>query len=523
MRIIRYIDKYKIDLAICLLIFTVALLIRVLYLSESAYFGFDEARDAFISQNIYLERDLKIIGPTAGNTGLHHGVLFWYFLGPLYLIAQGSPLIVSIFFRVFNSLGVFLIYYLGKVLFNRRTGIICGLIFAFSFEETQYAIFTGNPSLAILSWLLIFLGVSVIHKFPKKSFIGILLMSIGVSSSVQFELYSIYTIPLSLLLLFMFRKNLRVLKPIHWLIASCIFLLISSSFIIGELMYNFTNLKNGFNLIFSGFHVLDAGENKYSNYLKYLMLIFHDNIYSFTVKSLTSCVFTFGTIILLIFKAIREKSKSVLVIIIWILSGSLMLFTGGYNMYQMNVGIGLGLILGISVLLENISKKSILLCTLLLILILISNLNLILTNNINGLNVGIKAQPYMRLSDEIEIINRMYKQADGNQFTFRVTGMPYLVQTVWAYLFNQYGYKKYGYMPFLETGNVLGYPGIFPVPGNGLTCIRFYIREPMRGIPEKLSLEDIKTENYFSSVIMEENIGSFLLQYRQAFDKKNCI
>jgi hypothetical protein len=79
-------------------IFVLAIIFRFIHFGPSTYFGYDEARDAYISQDIYLKGDFKIIGPGAGPTGVHHGVLFWYLLGPLYLIGFGEPLVVSTFF-----------------------------------------------------------------------------------------------------------------------------------------------------------------------------------------------------------------------------------------------------------------------------------------------------------------------------------------------------------------------------------------------------------------------------------------
>ena len=86
-----------------------------------------------------------------------------------------------------------------------------------------------------------------------------------------------------------------------------------------------------------------------------------------------------------------------------------------------------------------------------------------------SLLVQFTPQVNMKLSHEYKIIDEMYQQANGNGFTVRLSGIPYKVQTVWAYLFHFYGEKKYGYLPFWETGNILGFPGTLPPPINGTT------------------------------------------------------
>lgn len=498
-----------------ILIFVLAIIFRFIHFGQSVYFGYDEARDAYVSQDIYLKGDFKIIGPGAGPTGVHHGVLFWYILGPLYLIGLGEPLIVSSFFRIFNALGVFLIFQIGSLFFNKRVGLVAALIYAVSYEVIQYAIYAGNPSLAIISWLFIFYGLGLIYKDSQNSFKGLLITVVGVATAIQFELYLVYTVFLTTGLLFILHKKLRLnLQQIFILVT--VFIAILSPYILSQILYNFQDVKQALQIIGSGFSVLAEGETKYSTYLKGLSTIFQDNVMLFPVRSFWSYVLMVVIIGSLMIQSWRQKSISLLIVIVWCLSGMIMLVFGGYSMYHVNVGIGLGVIIGVSYLVALVSKRFIYLGLILLSAVLMSNIYLVWTKNDESINVGIKAQPFMRLVDQYKIIDQMYRYANGNGFTFKVTGMPYRVQTVWAYLFQQHGLKQYGYLPFLETGNAADYWGYLPAPKNGVSCIRFYIKEPDRGIPKNLFETDENEENYFSKIKVVENIGYFELQYRQA-------
>ena len=124
----------------------------------------------------------------------------------------------------------------------------------------------------------------------------------------------------------------------------------------------------------------------------------------------------------------------------------------------------------------------------------------------------------MRLVDELKVIDLMYQEAAGKGFTVRLTGIPYRIQTVWAYLFKQYGEPKWGYLPFWETGNVLGFPGYLPPPTTGTTCSRYLIREPLKGLPIEIINEDRKTEDIFSTSKEQEEIGWFIFEKRLARD-----
>ncbi|KKQ45847.1 MAG: hypothetical protein US62_C0008G0001, partial [Candidatus Woesebacteria bacterium GW2011_GWA1_37_8] len=54
-------------------VFVTAFFVRMINFRESVYFGYDEARDAYESQSIYKNLDLKVIGPPTASSGLHHG------------------------------------------------------------------------------------------------------------------------------------------------------------------------------------------------------------------------------------------------------------------------------------------------------------------------------------------------------------------------------------------------------------------------------------------------------------------
>jgi hypothetical protein len=120
------------------------------------------------------------------------------------------------------------------------------------------------------------------------------------------------------------------------------------------------------------------------------------------------------------------------------------------------------------------------------------------------------------LASERKIIDQMYTTANGRGFTLRLTGIPYKIQTVWAYLLTEYGYKKYGYLPYWEHGNIGGFPGKLPTPINGTTCLRFLVREPMTGLPQSLVDLDVKEENYYSTIVSWIGVDLFTIQERRA-------
>lgn len=496
------------------LIFILALAVRFYSFKESVYFGFDEARDAYVSQAIYKQGDLKLIGPPANAPGLNHGVLHWYILGSFYLLGQGSPFFVAIIFRILNALAVFPIYWVTEKLFGKGSAPLASLIFAVSFEASQYAMYYGNPSLAVWSWISLFAGAVIILK-SKDKFWGLSLMALGVASGAQLELFLVTLIPIGLIILVILRKEVKRLKFGSWLVAILIGLSIVSPYILAEFKNGFRSVSSAMNLISSGYSV-SGNESKWLIYIERWILIVHDNF--LPANSLMLKIIAIILIGFWMFQATKKVEYRL--ILIWIFGGLFVFLLGAYNSYYINVGIGTGVIIGLASFIDKVYGKNILLGMLLTLLAIWGNLSQVIYRNPDGLIQDIKTQQYMKLTDEIKVINKLYEWADEKPFTIRVTSMPYQIQTVWAYLFDLYGKPKYDYLPYKENGNVLGYPGYLPPPGTGSTCLRFLLREPTGGIPQELVERDVREENYFSIIEESLEIGHFYLEKRTSKDKK---
>src|SRR3990172_9594305 len=92
------------------LIFVFAVIIRFLYFPQNVYFSYDQARDFYFAQDI-LKGDIRLIGPpSAANQNLFPGPLPLYIYAFIQLLFGKSPEIMSIFFRIYNALGVFLVF-----------------------------------------------------------------------------------------------------------------------------------------------------------------------------------------------------------------------------------------------------------------------------------------------------------------------------------------------------------------------------------------------------------------------------
>lgn len=503
-------------------IFLIAIALRFLYFPDNIYFGYDQARDAFTAIEI-LRGDLKVIGPTTAFPGLHHGVLYYYILAPLLWLGQMSPEFAAAALRIFNATGVFLIFYLAKVLFNSRVGFLSALFFAISFEESQFSIYMGNPSLGVLSMTLMYLGLALVI-FKKKLF-GLPLALLGFGFSVQFQFALIYLMIPFVCILLIFHKDFIATiqndKIKIFILSVTASLLSLSTFLVAELKYNFPTLHGLINLT-------------HSNPNKSIDTIF--NTYTYTVGRMLSFNFSddwsitlaLGILFLVAFIwffKIKEYRAKLLFIGIWFFSLSVIFFVNGgvsdlqknVPLFYPNVGISVSLLIFAAFLLEKIYIRSKFGAIFLTSLIILANLQLIQSKNQNGTISEIDVQQGMILGMEKKVLNYIYQDANSQPFAVKAVTMPLFINTTWSYLFQWYGNSKYGYLPLWNGKNAQGFPGNLKVQEaqEGLPDKRYVIIEPTRGIATDLIDDFLREEGYFTKVIDEKTIGLFVVQKRE--------
>ncbi len=493
------------------LIFAASLLIRFLYFPENIYFGYDQARDAFATAEI-LSGNLKVVGPPTTFTGLNHGVLYYYLYSPFYFLDSGDPSFPAAFLRIINATGIFLVFLLTSVLFNKYVGLISSLLFAFSFEQTQFALYLNHPSLAVVSILIMYLGLALL--IFKKKRLGLIVASLGLGLSIQFEFILTYLIVPFIAMLIYLRKEIKInLKDI--LVATLVFLLSISSFIVGEFKFGFTSFQSLPSLFL-------GAEKSISN-------IFAGYIYSIDQMirfnfGLHQHNFLFVIALLAFLKLLFSKVKKQMIFLgFWFFSVFLIYIVSGGGdssssvvQYHPNVGTSISLLIFISYLIYSLFLKSRVLAALVLIIIIGLNLSMILKFNQTGSIAEINAQSGMLLSDEKKVLDFIYQDSQGKLFAVKAITMPFYINTTWSYLFEWYGLQKYGYLPIWGGKNALGYGGnlVVETAQDKLPDIRFLIIEPIRGIPQHLINEFLEEESYFSDILLDIKIGKFTVQKR---------
>lgn len=203
-------------------------------------FNADIARD-FLLFNELDHDPIMLIGPRADYKGLFHGPAWLYVNYPAYLIGQGNPVAISIYWVLLTMAVAALNYWIGMKLFDRLTGIIFALLFITS--TMHYVNQFYNPTGAMfIAPLFIFCAYMYVKTQKLSYMLGQLFLA---GMMLQFQLAAgIPTILLTCVaLLYLIVKN----KNYKHLLGFGMLLVPLSTFILFELKFGFPQFKGVLN------------------------------------------------------------------------------------------------------------------------------------------------------------------------------------------------------------------------------------------------------------------------------------
>lgn len=493
-----------------IIIFALAFLLRMLFLPNlSLTFGYDQARDAIISQQI-LKADFKILGPPSSAPGLYHGVFYYYFLAVGYIFGN-SPIIAAYWVALWNALTVFIVFALAWLL-TRKIGaaILASFFFAISWESTQYAAWVSNPTIAIWTVPLIYLGLWTWIK--ERKWWGAIVSGIGLGLSVQADIFLAYHLPPVLLWLMLGRKNLT--KNSIILFTSTLVVSVST-LILSELKFGFKGLQGVVHLATSQDAIVSS-----RGFGDFMVLFFNQigKLFAFSTYP-ANLGYGAGIVLALIVISLVTWNKKQKIswepfMSTWLFSHITVVTIGGTSTPFLNVGTGpaVSILLGIMLYKLWETKKK-LAFILLFSVIVFGNISKIIKENPRGSTI-FAIQKDMLLSKQLNAIDYTYDQTKGEPFTVNSITSPLYINIVWTYLYKWHGLPKYGYLPNWHGPEQWGQPDTLKKV-NQRSQTYFLIIEPLDGIPPRFAQGIINDENIFSNVVEEKNFGSLVVQKRQ--------
>lgn len=210
-------------------------------------FTFDNGRDMLVTYRLIYEKKLTLIGPTTGIDGVFHGAWWYYFLVIPFLLFQGNPQGVVFSVAICGLLGLIILYFLLRKMFNQRMAFLGGLIYATSPEIIGRYSQIGHNDLEVFLGILSLLFLYLYVKSERKN--NIFLGLFGLMSAFIFEFefaYGMFILAFSILFFFIF--FCRGVKKFIWFFAFLFVPLIPR--ILFELKHGFLMTKTLVNYFF---------------------------------------------------------------------------------------------------------------------------------------------------------------------------------------------------------------------------------------------------------------------------------
>lgn len=422
-----------------LLIMGLALLLRVFWLPQNLFFGFEQGRDMLVVSKIVNFEDFRLIGANTDIDGIFHGAFYYYFLAPLFFITGGDPLAMTYLLILLNVAGIYFLYRAAENLFGKKVAFVSSILYAVSYSAIIYSRWLSNPNpIPFFSILLFF---SLVKSTKDKRFLYLGAVSWGLIFHLSLATAATLVLP-TLLFLFVYKIRPNV-KDVAVTLLTLFF--VFSPYIVFDFRNN--------HLLFSKLSAyLGSGQVK-NHIAAYELFVTEavDNVIPFA-RNLSLVVI--GITLLSAVSLLRRKEVLVLV-------GFVVLPTVLYSALGMipirHIYIALPPFLSIlfaTAFLSLARGKFIYLGAALLLLVVVANLWH--TLNVLPESKGNFLQRSQRtyLGDEKKVLDFIYTSASGEPFSYEYFSVPWWKSEAWEYLFSWYGKNEYGHTPSKERTQV---------------------------------------------------------------------
>lgn len=310
------------QLILLAVVITVAIFFRFWQLKDYVVFLGDEGRDMIVMRNIFTEKKLPFLGPTASVGGFYLGPIYYWMAAPFLFLWHFDPVGPSYFVAVIGVLTVFLLYKFIKEAVGFWPAILASSLYAVAPLVVRYSRSSWNPNpLPFFALLMIYFIYRGIRKKKNLHFIGA-----GASLGIAIQLHYLASILIAIgTLIILLNTNFqRWLKIALFSIIG--FLITFSPFLLFEAKHNFPNFNTIFEFVTRGTTTGFASSNLIwivSN----LGNIFLEEIANLKGTIFTRIAFWFlaltGLIGLYLHRNDKEKRLVISISLIWFIVGLL--------------------------------------------------------------------------------------------------------------------------------------------------------------------------------------------------------
>ena len=440
MRILKKLD-FKI-----ILIFITAFILRILWLQDNLFFGFEQGRDLLAVRQITLGK-FTLIGAWTSIPGFFHGALSYWLLIPPFILSNGDPYLITVFLIVINVAGIALFYKAATSLFGERVALLSAILLTISYTAIIYARWLSNPNLVLAA------GNGLFYSLVKIRENGLFLVLATIFWAVIFHLQAIVAVgilPAVLIVVLIYRNRISLRSLIF---SITVLLLFFSSYIAFDIRHDFIMSKSLFSY-FTAKKIVQSDvyvNNPKNMFLEQFSNEITDNLFP---GQKTLAVAILCILLIVSVYSLRKEIKG-LIILVFLFTTPLLFYLVGIvplRHYLMTSVLILPIFVAFSV--EELSKIKLKPLGLAIFLIVIfGNFWAIFTRLPQSTNlpenkgIFLYPQQHTYLTDQKKLIDYVYSDSAGRPFSYDYYSIPYWKKEAWEYLFTWYGQKKYKSLP----------------------------------------------------------------------------
>ena len=202
-------------------------------------FHTDIARDFLLIEDIVVNKNLTLIGPRSGAIpGVFHGP-FWLYLNlPSFLIGRGNPVVVGWFWVLLSIISLAIIYFVGKKLFNSKTGLLSALLLSVIQVPAVKSLFNPYGALMLAPVFFYFFVLYLKNEQVKQLILSLFILGLIIQLQMAFGV-PILLLSIVYLIYFLIKKR----KTAHLLSLSVLAIPLST-YILFDLRHNFLQTRS---------------------------------------------------------------------------------------------------------------------------------------------------------------------------------------------------------------------------------------------------------------------------------------
>lgn len=425
----------KKQLLICIFLIFIAFAIRWFKINDFLFFGFEQGRDALVTQDIISLKHFPLIGPSTSAPGIFHGAYYYYLMAIPYYLGSGNPLFAVFFIVLISSLTSIIGYFFAKDVFNSyKWGIIYGLLIAFSFEYILYSRWLIHVPFSVPLTLASYFMLWKYSKLQKGEFL--IAFFILASFACQFEMILLPQFIFSFIVFYLFRivriariKNIFIGLFVSLIIFSpqIIFDFRNQHIISNSLVTFVSNIDKNTDIIDSAKMLIIQTNGQFKR-----SLIYTENIY---LKIIYLFLLIYG---LWFFLKNKENHKIFCFILIWSLMSLSLILIGSGNPHNY-LGIGLAWIFLLCCSLKGYLNKKFYVGLILLSILIIYSWAASFQDLSRNKNIFFTTiQDDLNYADQKKVLKYIHQDANGESYKLIAFTIPYLHPEGWEYLHNYF-------------------------------------------------------------------------------------